>query len=327
MICMFGWSLRKEKFRIREMKSQDIEKVREIARSAWSDLATRDVGRRVVYPMRSERIIDAYIWKEPHGCFVAEVCGEIVGAAYSHSWGGMGWIGPLEVLPEFQNRGIGRALLSECENFLRRSGCKAIGVETMSHIPKNIHFYLSQGYQPDALTVIVEKPVVEIQSLDLGEDSDIEKVGNDPMSIRETVKTIGFKVFDGLDPFKDIEMIVEKKLGSVFVWRTERQILGFALLHTYLKEEEGDYASIRLILVDPDYSGSERGFDALLRVCENESFIVGKRRIFARFPVHNSFIYRKMVTNGYSIKGTNIRMFKGHSFGQRGDYCVLSLAG
>jgi GNAT superfamily N-acetyltransferase len=324
---MFSWSLRKEKFRIREMKSQDIEKAREIAQDAWSDMATRDVGRKVIYPMRSEKIIEAYIWKEPHGCFVAEVCGGIVGAAYSHAWGGMGWIGPLEVLPEFQNRGIGRALLSECENFLRRSGCEVIGVETMSHIPKNLHFYLSQGYRPDALTLIAEKPIVEKQPLNLGEDCEIEEVRNDPMSIKEAVRTIGSKIFAGLDPFKDIDMIVEKKLGSVFVWRMKRQILGFALLHTYLKEEEGDYASIRLVLIDPDYSESERAFDALLRACENESFISGKKRVFARFPVLNNLIYKKMAMNGYAIKGANIRMFKGHSFSQRGDYFILSLAG
>ncbi|MCQ5376045.1 MAG: GNAT family N-acetyltransferase [Methanomassiliicoccales archaeon] len=324
---MLGWSLRKEKVRIREMRSEDVEEARKIAQDSWSDMATRDVGRRIIYPMRSKKIIEAYVWKEPHGCFVADVCGGIVGAAYSHAWGRMGWVGPIEVLPEFQNRGIGRALLSECENFLRSSGCEVIGVETMSHIPKNLHFYLSQGYRPDALTLIAEKPTLGKQSLELREDEKIEEVRKDPMILKEAVLTIGSKIFTGLDPFKDIKMIVEKKLGSIFVWRMGRRILGFALLHTYLKEEEGDYASIRLILVDPDHFESEKGFDALLRACENESFISGKKRVFARFPVVNSLIYKKMATNGYVIKGANIRMFKGHSFSQKGDYFVLSLAG
>ncbi|MDH7507998.1 MAG: GNAT family N-acetyltransferase [Methanomassiliicoccales archaeon] len=306
---------------------QDIEKAREMAQKAWSDMATRDAGRRISYPMRSKKIIEAYIWKEPKGCFVAEKCESIVGAAYSHVWGKLGWIGPIEVLPEFQNRGIGRALLSECEDFLRRSGCETIGIETMSHLPKNLHFYLSNGYRPDALTVIAEKPLTQKQQVRLQEYNEIEEIKHDPISIREAVRRIGSKISDGLDPFKDIEMIVERKLGSVFVWRMKRQIIGFGLLHTYLKDEEGDYASIRVILVDPDYIGSEIGFDALVRTCENESLMNGKKRIFARFPVINDLIYKKMAMNGYVIKGANIRMFKGSSFNQRGDYTILSLAG
>jgi hypothetical protein len=65
---------------IRPMTIKDIEEVQEVGQLAWSDLAMHDLGRRFKYPKRSERIIDAYIWKDPAGCLVAEEKGKIIGS-------------------------------------------------------------------------------------------------------------------------------------------------------------------------------------------------------------------------------------------------------
>ena len=167
--------------KIRPMTVDDIAEVQNVGQIAWSDLALRDIGRHFKYPKRSERIIDSYIWSAPEGCIVAEEDGSIIGSAFSHIWGKVGWIGPLEVLPLHQDAGVGKSLLSECEKYLTNKGCEVIGLETMSHLPKQMHFYMSSGFVPQETTLIMEK-MVSKDSSDLTvnitelSDKDMDKV-------------------------------------------------------------------------------------------------------------------------------------------------------
>src|SRR5512137_622507 len=121
------------------MLVDDLAECQEVGKEAWSDLASRELGRKVKYPIRPRRIIEGYLWKEPNGCLVAEHEGRIVGVAYSHVWGQVGWLGPFEVLPEMQDKGVGSALLEGTERFLDQRGCQVRGVETMSNNVKNLH--------------------------------------------------------------------------------------------------------------------------------------------------------------------------------------------
>ena len=95
---------------IRPMRPEDMEEVREVGQIAWSDMVMHDIGRKFRYPKRSPKIIEAYLAMEPEGCLVAEQGGKIIGSAFCHVWGKVGWIGPLEVLPDHQGSGVGKAL-------------------------------------------------------------------------------------------------------------------------------------------------------------------------------------------------------------------------
>lgn len=322
---------RKKGLIVRPMLPEDVEDLRFVGQEAWSDLASRDIGRKIKYPMRPRQIIEGYIQKEPMGCLVAEKEGEIIGAAYSHVWGTVGWVGPFEVLPEHQNVGVGGALLDECERFLLRRGANVIGLETMSHIPKNLHFYLSHGYAPTALTVITDK-VLDASDVDKSEDR-LEVQGareacvEDREEVSTALKRIGNSIYPGLDCSCEFDILVEKGLGTAFVWEDKGRLDGVALLHTYQKSDDASYSSIKLLVVDPRSERASSGFLTLLRSCEGRSHSVDKKRMCARFPVNCSDLYRTMVRLSYSIKGANIRFVKGSEYREKGVYNLTSWAG
>ena len=323
--------LRRKGLVVRPMSLNEVEDLRFLGQEAWSDLASRDIGRKVKYPMRPRQIIEGYIQKEPMGCLVAEKDGEIIGAAYSHLWGTLGWIGPFEVLPEHQNMGVGSLLLEECERFIRKRGASVIGLETMSHIPKNLHFYLSRGYAPTALTVITDK-ILGAEESDEPSDALVAKdvketCRGEREEISDALKRIGNAMYPGLDFSPELDILLEKGLGTALVWEYEGRKGGVALLHTYQKSDDANYSSIKLLVVDPRSERAGSGFLALLRKCEDVSRLQGERRMYARFPIIGCDLYNTMMRRSYSIKGANIRFVKGAEYEEKGAHNLTSWAG
>src|SRR3989337_728069 len=69
---------------------------------------------------------------------------QTVGYIFSRTWGGVGWFGSFGVRPEFQGRGIGKALLLPSLDYLGRAP-RIIGLETGLESPYNLGLYLRQG--------------------------------------------------------------------------------------------------------------------------------------------------------------------------------------
>src|SRR5205085_3494975 len=66
----------------------------------------------------------------PGGCFIAEWRGLAVGTATTISYGEQSaWIGMLLVHPDFRGRGIGRALLQRCLDYLHSHGVGCIQLD------------------------------------------------------------------------------------------------------------------------------------------------------------------------------------------------------
>ncbi len=315
---------REKHLRVRPMTPDDVEAVREVGQIAWSDLAMHDIGRKFRYPKRSEKIIDAYMWMEPQGCLVAEDDGKIIGSAFCHVWGRVGWIGPLEVLPTHQDAGVGKTLLRDCERYLEGRGCKVLGLETMSHIPKHIHFYMSSGYTPGALTLIVEKILRHEQ--EAAEDIIDVSVPDLGAALPE-VSRLSSTISPLLDYSLECETIVRRRLGNALMVREGDRVVGLALLHTYQRGEEANYSSIKALLVDPAADDPLVHFDALLRKCEAISLDQGKGRLLTRFSGECPPLYNAMLERAYTLKGANVRMVKNGPYCERGVYHITSWAG
>ena len=65
----------------------------------------------------------------PAGAWVAEQGRELAGAVFGHSWGQIGWIGPLAVSPRHQRHGVGGRLYRAAVQALSESGCTIIGLD------------------------------------------------------------------------------------------------------------------------------------------------------------------------------------------------------
>ncbi len=317
--------IRKEReTRLRAMTLDDMEEVREVGQIAWSDLAMHDIGRKFRYPKRSERIIESYLATDPGGCIVAEMNGKIVGSAFCHVWGKVGWTGPLEVLPTYQDHGIGRMLLNVCETHLTERGCTTIGLETMSHLAKNLHFYLSSGYRPGPTTLIMEK-VIRREALDSTGVREITR--RDLDEGMEIVSKLSHAVNPQLDYAPEAASILSKALGNVFVIDDGEGPLGCALLHTYQRGEEAPYSSIKAVLVDPRTPEPRSVFDQLMSACETRSLEEGKTKLLTRFSPVDTRIYKVMLDRSYSLRGANLRMIKRGEYAEAGWCNITSWAG
>ena len=305
------------------MRSEDLEQVRNVGQKAWSDVASTELGRKVKYPFRPRKIIKGYLWKEPKGCLVVEDAGEVIASAHCHVWGKVGWFGPFEVLPEMQDKGVGKALLGGCEDYLVRSGCVHFGLETMPYMVKNVHFYLRAGYRPQEFTCIMKKDLVRVQEPTMG----VERIEEAKLAdILPEIGALSRSYNSHLDLSREVEMAVREDLGALFVSRSDQKLAGFAVLHAFHPIEESDHSAVRLLLVDPDLADPSDHFDRLIRSVENHSYRLGRRRIFARFVV-SPRLYEDMLKRQYVLEGSNMRMIKGPGYCEREGYIMAAWAG
>jgi GNAT superfamily N-acetyltransferase len=304
------------------MTDADVDEARTVGQITWSDLATRDLGKKVRYPMRPRQIIEAYMWLDPQGCLVAEDSGSIIGASYAHVWGRLGWVGPFEVLPHMQNKGVGTLLLRATEQYFESRQCRVLGLETMPHIMKNIHFYMRAGYRPSALTLIAQKTLGSERR-----DAGVEQARDRDESDLGAIAALSAKISPHLDYRPEVEMSLHARLGPVFLTRRKGQVDGFAALHAFHRPDEADHVSLRVLAVDPDAPEQFRTFEALLGACEGFAWAEGRKRIFTRFLASNLALYDALVQRGYRLEGSNLRMVKPLDYVERDSFHLSAWAG
>ncbi|WP_400207168.1 GNAT family N-acetyltransferase [Candidatus Methanomassiliicoccus intestinalis] len=295
---------------IRKMNADDVNQVQDVGQIAWSDMATKEAGRKIVYPKRAEPLIAAYLKSDPDGCLVADDGGKIVGSAFCHRWGTTGWVGPLEVLPEYQNKKVGRALLSACWSYL--SACQVCGLETSPKSEKNMHFYSSSGYAAGASILVADKLVASdnqyrAEEIKSPTDFDSSELCN--------------KVYPGLDLSKEIEAALA---GLGYVYATEH---GFAILHTFSRGDHAHYASVKALIIDPECKKPSQELFNLLSTCESKSQALGKDSLMLRFSLEHRELASILPSLGYTYKAVNIRMTCKGQFSEHGEYQILSWAG
>ncbi len=87
---------------------------------------------------------------------VAEENEKIVGSVMGSYDGRRGWINHLAVHPDYQGKRVGKLIMEELEQRLKRIGCKKINLLIEYDNSKVIGFYENLGYNTDEL-VFMEK--------------------------------------------------------------------------------------------------------------------------------------------------------------------------
>lgn len=139
------------------MTPEDADAVRRVEREAFAAGWSRGHADRVDRPLRSLRSVHARYSKDPQGCFVAEIDRQVVGLVFSRTWGEVGWIGSLAVVPPWQRKGIGRALMELSLEYLRADPRRVLGLETDPADGRTLTIYHRAGFHAVSLSVHLVK--------------------------------------------------------------------------------------------------------------------------------------------------------------------------
>ncbi len=308
--------------KLRTMVVDDIPFVQEIGRATWSRVASEDIGRPVEYPIRPGKMIQAAMEEEPQGCMVAMIGDDMVGNAYCHVWGSVGWVGPVEVLPDHQGSGIGKKLMEACHGYLASRGCRVYGVETMSDNERNKRFYTSLGYRSVGITVFAEKKlrpagyfVGGIRELN---DSNLKESS-------EEIKHLSSAVYPGMDCTSEFHMALRHSLGKGFICHHGGITKGAALLME-APLEGLHMVSIRLLLTNPSLSDRGAVMSSLMAACEQSAISSGNDRVFTSCSITND-ISSILVERDYKISASNVRFIKGDDYSEAGGTNFIAWAG
>jgi GNAT superfamily N-acetyltransferase len=274
----------------------------------WSNLLRRQTGLDISYPVRQATWYSSRLRHEPLGCICIEEGGRLIATGFALSCGNVGWIGPMEVSPAHQGKGYGSQLLLSLETYLSTKGCKAVGLETMKDISRNLDFYSRAGYAAEQDMLFLEKDWLEGQ--DAGQPSE-GKV--DLQEIKRLASTIN----PGYDPSSEFKIYQEMGIGKVL--RGEGTA---ALLLTDPIPGSGK-AYLRTVLTE----GYHRLDDAigLVQRAEREALWSGARAIFTIVPAQSELL-TYLIRGGYKPKGADVRMMKG-AFVRKHECSIISWSG
>lgn len=293
---------------VRLLRPSDVPAAQALMANTWSHLLKRQTGMEISYPVRPASWYLGRMVHEPGGCLCVEEGGRIVGTAFGLSCGSVGWIGPMEVSPPLQGMGLGGMLLESLEVYLSRKGCRAVGLETMRDVARNMDFYAKAGYEEEENMLYLEKPWLE------GQDSG--RPEKEKVDVKE-IRRLGGTITKGFDPSKEFLMSEETGSGKTLYAEGAAALLlkdpisgsGKAYLRTVLSE---GYHRLSEVL-------------GLVQKAEREALWSGARTMFTILPA-GSEVLPYLLRGGYQTRGVDVRLMKG-SFPRKHECHIISWSG
>jgi predicted N-acetyltransferase YhbS len=241
---------------------------------------------------------------DPAGCFVAaspEDPGQLTGALFSVARGGLGWFGPLAVLPGVQRGGLGQELTAACTDSWRARGVRLMGLETFGDSPFHIYLYSKLGFRPAWTGVSFSRSLGETAQTAMPADVGVDGLPGE-------VQGGGFLpdlsyLYPGLDVSGEIAATLSFAAGAVLTTGD-----GLALCHlkqTFQGPQTG-YV--------PFLAARSRGsFDALLAAAEHVSREAGCTSMFTRTSGSAWATMDALAGHGYRAGGAMVRMKRGEN--------------
>ncbi len=176
---------------------------------------------------------------EPQGVTrIAERGDRMVGVAFGHNWGSLGWLGPLAVSVPERRAGIGRTLVAEVVASLSQSGCRAVALDTEADPGVAVPFYQQLQFHRVAETVSVFKELSSPHS-DAGTwlcpDDEADR-------FRQGVHEISRTVAGGLELLALIEWWRDRGWGGGFLLDVDGVAAALAVVmhrRRFIHESEG----------------------------------------------------------------------------------------
>lgn len=236
-------------------------------------------------------------------CFAAEFGGRIIGSIVGMDWGSAFVVGPLSVVPEQANRGVGHQLMAATMTFVAEQRFPLAVLYTLPNSPKHIRLYEGYGFHAQRLTPVMAKvPEAGAAAVQLWS-------GMAPAARQAALlacKSVSCAIFPGLDLTREIAAMATQSFGETVLLVRDGAIAGFALCHLGKGSEAGSGALyVKFACVRP---GEAADFVALVDACEALAAQRGAARIVAGTNMAREAAYRIMLERGYRAEIVGVAM-------------------
>ena len=313
---------RSTKLQIRRIKKGDLSRVRDVLEQTFGDFFERQLGTRPRQPFQGAQYVHHRWLMEPWGCFVAEEDQQkIVGVALGVTWGSLGVLGPVAVLTNYQNQGIGQQLIRAVQEFFEENKATVHGVVTYPGSPKHLLLFHKFGYRPKGLTAVMSRTLERTEPDPLGHG----RVARGGLVVRrystleEAKKKAALARFHritnavcrGMDISKEVEIVDGLALGDTVMVERGRDLLGFGVYHVPgVSEAPAGALYMKFLAIDPQQRKPEV-LEQFVAAVEELALAQGVSRVI--LPVYTRYwqAYSTLLRLGYQIDFTMARMQHG----------------
>jgi len=294
---------------IRHMELKDIEEIKEIDKTCFKTDAKRTTDS-----------IRGYIEKDNNSSIVYEVDNKVVGYNFIHIWGSFAWFGPLGVAPEYQSKGIGKALISHTIRVLKEEyKVSTIGLNTMPESPYNVGFYMGLGFTPLKLTLTLKK---QIHELDLAELPVSKKykmreidISNEfsYLSLKDNLSSLSNKIFKNFNLNSELHLIKSEDFGTIFTLEVCEKIRGVVVCYTKLiREGLEKNLQIKLAVIDNNLDYKE-SIDSIIYICTKYAKSINYASISIDCNTYKAEICNYLISkHNFKLERNQIMMLMGN---------------
>lgn len=310
--------------RIRMMRPEDLKQVNSVFVKAFSNArAEEGLKRNKVSPCRAE-FLRMYLERSGEGALVSEDRGRVTGFNFNHLFGRTGWMGPVAVLPDFQGAGVGKSLVGEGIEYLKKGGASVIGLETMPRNFRNIGFYVGLGFNTGPLCVDMVSAAHSGPGMQPGVHSEIVnfsgRTAAEKESLLEGAAEIAGALSPGLDYGNEIQLNIKHGFGDTVMLRSGDGVQGFAICHLepYGQLEDRRELKVSVLAIRPDSSGTNDGASGESTMERLSALLAGVRELAAREKLLMIRIHPRtdkwsavqmLIRWGYNVAYSDLRMW------------------
>jgi ribosomal protein S18 acetylase RimI-like enzyme len=311
------------KVQVRRVRKGDLSRVRDVIEQTFGDFLERQMGTRPRQAFGGAQYVHHRWLMEPWGCFVAEEDNaKIVGAALAVVWGSVGVMGPIAVLTNYQNQGIGQQLIRAVQEFFEENKATLFGLVTYPTNPKHFALFHKFGYRPKGLLAMMSRvlerrdpktlparPARVPTGANVRRFSTLEEARKKAVLVR--LRKITNSVCRGMDVSKEIEIVDGLALGDTLLLERGRDLIGFAVYHTPgVSEAPNGALYVKFLAIDPPHRKPEY-LEQFVAACEDIGQELGVQRVILPVYLRYWLAYSTLIKCGYQIEFTMLRMQRG----------------
>ncbi len=297
---------------LRIMHKSDLPGIGLLLVKAFSQGLLDDGYQSTHVPACRVEFLEMYLSQCPHGCFVLEHAGKILAASFCHVWGKTGWIGPLAVLPEKRLSGLGKEIATHCIDFLKRSGCTTIGLETSPRSYRNLGFYGKLGFLPTTLAVDMIRDVDFTRDNPMPADHEVVFYSKCDSAQRQEFCRQALALTESVVPNVDYAPLIrtnqEFSWGDSILLKHNKKPVSYVSIQTEPSSAEERPTILRTLALVAGPKASLQRFSELVHVLENvarENFF---EHLLLRVPTQCPSAFKLLLAEGFRVQHSDLRL-------------------